>query len=82
MIIYRQLEKRKELKTLAITLKAARVNKNLTQAEAAKLLGISKDSLWNYENGRSFPDVRVIKKMEEVYELSYDNLIFLPNDNG
>jgi len=67
---------------LVITLKAARVNKNLTQAEAAKLLGISKDSLWNYENGRSFPDVRVIKKMEEVYELSYDNLIFLPNDNG
>lgn len=67
---------------MAITLKAARVNKNLTQAEAAKLLGISKDSLWNYENGRSFPDVRVIKKMEEVYELSYDNLIFLPNDNG
>lgn len=82
MIIYRQLEKRKELKTLAITLKAARVNKNLTQAEAAKLLGISKDSLWNYENGRSFPDVRVVKKMEEVYELSYDNLIFLPNNNG
>lgn len=67
---------------MTITLKAARVNKNLTQAEAAKLLGISKDSLWNYENGRSFPDVRVIKKMEEVYELSYDNLIFLPNDNG
>ena len=67
---------------MAITLKAARVNKNLTQAEAAKLLGISKDSLWNYENGRSFPDVRVVKKMEEVYELSYDNLIFLPNNNG
>ena len=62
---------------MAITLKAARVNKNLTQEEAAKLLGISKDSLWNYENGRSFPDVRVVKKMEEVYGLSYDNLIFL-----
>lgn len=67
---------------MAITLKAARVNKNLTQEEAAKLLGISKDSLWNYENGRSFPDVRVVKKMEEVYGLSYDNLIFLPKDNG
>jgi len=66
---------------MAITLKAARVNKNLTQAEAAKLLGISKDSLWNYENGRSYPDVRVIKKMEEVYGLSYDKLIFFPNNN-
>lgn len=67
---------------MSITLKAARVNKNLTQVEAAKLLGISKDSLWNYENGRSFPDVRVIKKMEEVYELSYSDINFLPNDNG
>ena len=67
---------------MEITIKAARVNKDLTQAEAAKLLGVSKDSLWNYENGRSFPDVRVVKKMEEVYEMSYDNLIFLPNNNG
>ena len=67
---------------MAITIRAARVNKDLTQAEAAKLLGISADSLWNYENGRSFPDVRVVKKMEEVYGIPYDNLIFLPDNNG
>ena len=67
---------------MAITLKAARVNKNLTQAEAAKLLGISADSLWNYENGRSYPNVVVIKKMEEVYGIPYNNLIFLPDNNG
>ena len=81
MIKYRQPDK-KGVENMEITIKAARVNKDLTQAEAAKLLGVSKDSLWNYENGRSFPDVRVIKKMEEVYEMSYDNLIFLPNNNG
>lgn len=67
---------------MAITLRAARVNKGLTQKEAAILLGISVDSLWNYENGRSYPNVPVIKKMEEVYEVSYNNLIFLPRDNG
>lgn len=66
---------------MAITIKAARVNKNLTQAQAAELLGVSKDSLWNYENGRSFPDVRVVKKMVEIYGISYDNLIFLPQNN-
>ena len=65
---------------MAITLKAARVNKSLTQKEAADLLEISKDSLWNYENGRSFPDVRVIKKMEEVYGISYNDLIFYTID--
>lgn len=72
---------RKELFNMAITIKAARVNKNLTQAQAAELLGISKDSLWNYENGRSFPDIRVVQKMVEVYGISYDNLIFLPQNN-
>lgn len=67
---------------MTMTLKAARVNKNLTQVEAAELLGISKDTLYNYENGRSFPNVQVIKKMEEVYGLSYNDINFLPNNNG
>ena len=66
---------------MAITIKAARVNKGLTQAEAAELLGVSADSLWNYENHRSYPDIRVVKKMVEIYGFSYDELIFLPNDN-
>lgn len=66
---------------MAITLKAARVNKSLTQKEAAELLGISADALWNYENYRSFPNAKVIKKMEEVYQLSYNDLIFLPENN-
>lgn len=66
---------------MAITIKAARVNKGLTQVEAAKELGVSKDSLWNYENGRSYPDIRIVKKMVELYGISYDNLIFLPKDN-
>jgi len=67
---------------MTMTLKAARVNKNLTQIEAAEILGISKDTLYNYESGRSFPNVQIIKRMEELYELSYDNINFLPKDNG
>lgn len=67
---------------MEITIKAARVNKNLTQAEAAELLGISTDSLWNYENHRSYPDIRIVKKMVDVYGIPYDKLIFLPKDNG
>lgn len=67
---------------MKLTLKAARVNKDLTQAEAAKLLGIGKDALWNYEKGRSFPNVLVIKKMEELYGINYNDIIFLPKNNG
>ena len=67
---------------MAITLKSARVNKNLTQKEAAILLGISVDTLSNYERGKSFPDVPVIKRIESVYGVSYSDIIFLPNNNG
>jgi len=62
---------------MAITLKAARVNAGYTQEEAAKLLGVSEPTLVNYEKGRRFPDVRVIKRIEELYGVEYRDLIFL-----
>ena len=64
---------------MAITLKSARVNKNLTQAEAAKKLGISTYTLSNYERGKSFPDVPTIKRIEDLYGLPYSELIFCPD---
>ena len=48
---------------MAITMKAARVNANLTQKEAAKALDISKNTLLNYELGRSIPKVDMARKM-------------------
>lgn len=67
---------------MKVTLKAARMNKRLTQKEAANLIGVSVDTLHNYENQKSFPDVPVIRKIEEVYGLTYADIIFLPNDYG
>lgn len=60
-----------------ITLKAARVNKGLTQKKAAELLGISEYTLMNYEKGKSSPDVRVLKKIENLYDVPYHKIIFL-----
>lgn len=67
---------------MALTLKAARVNKGLTQLEASKRIGVTEDTLGNWERARSFPNVPQIKKIEEVYGVSYNELIFLPLDNG
>lgn len=61
---------------MAITLKAARVNKDLTQSEAAKMLGIAVDTLRQYEAGKTFPDVKMIKKIEELYNVSYNDINF------
>ena len=67
---------------MAITLKSARVNKGYTQVQAAKLIGITEDTLSNYERGKSFPTVPIIKKIEEVYGIPYNDLIFLPKHYG
>ena len=59
-----------------MTLKAARVNAGLTQKEAARALGIGQQTLSNYENGVSYPDVPIIKRLEDLYGVEYKNLIF------
>lgn len=58
------------------TLKACRVNKGFTIKQAAKKLGISEFTLMNYELGKTFPTVPVINKIEELYDVSYNDIIF------
>lgn len=63
---------------MAITLKAARVNAGLAQSEAAKRLNISESTLSKWESGKSFPNVRNIIDIEQVYGMPYGEIIFLP----
>lgn len=65
---------------MAITMKAARVNAGLTQAEAAKALNISKATLIRYEKGKAVPLVTMARDMAKLYALSVDDIIFLPDD--
>ena len=58
------------------TLKEARDRNDLTQKEAAKKLGISERTLSQYENGVSFPTVKVLKRIEKLYGIEYNDLIF------
>lgn len=65
---------------MKMTLKALRANKNMSQADVAKALGISEDTWRNYEKGKTFPDVPAIKKIEKVFNVKYADIIFLPAD--
>ena len=62
------------------TLKTAREMKKLTQEEAAKRIGVSTDTLGNYERGKSYPDIPVLRRIEALYGVPYEQLIFLPLD--
>lgn len=66
---------------MPMTLKAARINKNIQQKDAAHALGIAVDTLRNWEAGKTYPDVPQIKKIEELYGVPYSELIFCPGDS-
>jgi len=67
---------------LKLTLAAARVNKNLTQKQAAELIGVTRDTVGNWERRKSYPDAIIIRNIEAVYGVQYDDIIFLPGDNA
>lgn len=64
---------------MSMTLKAARVNCGLTQKEAAEKLEISRSTLMSWENGKSAPREPHIRKLEQLYGVSYNEIIFCPN---
>lgn len=59
-----------------ISLRAARVNADLSQQEAAKRLGISKATLQNYEAGNTVPDILMSRKIQDVYGFPMDYIFF------
>ena len=59
-----------------ITIKAARVNKGMTQTEAAKMLGISIMTLVRWERGQTEPPIAYKQLMSQIYEWPLDHLIF------
>lgn len=63
---------------IMLTLKAARINVNLTQDQAAKSLNVSNDIISNWERGRTLPNAEQIRKIVDLYKVPYENLIFLP----
>lgn len=57
---------------LRISIKAARVNAGMSQKDAALALGISKDTLGNWEKGKTAPRATMLTKFSEVYQIPID----------
>ena len=60
------------------TLKAARVNAGLKQKEVAKKLKVSNKTLSNWENGKAIPKADKIIMICNLYDMEYNDIIFLP----
>lgn len=56
-------------------LKEARISAGLKQEELAKQLGVSRQTISNWENGRSLPDIGSVVKLSGIYQLSLDEML-------
>ncbi len=63
-----------------LTLRAIRINKGWSLEEASIKIGVSKDTLSNWERGETYPNVPQIKRIEYVYNIAYNSINFLLND--
>lgn len=65
---------------MKVSLKAARVNANMTQEQAGTILGVSKDTIKAMESGKRGIKVTEFDSLCEAYGCTRDD-IFLPHSN-
>lgn len=61
---------------MKLTLKALRVLYGMTQKEIANEIGVNVDTWSNYENAKTFPNTKVLNRIQEVFGVTYSDLIF------
>ncbi len=59
-----------------ISLKAARVNAGLSQEEAASQIGVSRQTITNYETGKTAPDIKTLRKLADLYAVNINRISF------
>lgn len=62
---------------MKISIKGARVEKNMTQSQVGKEMGVTKDTISNWERGKTSPTGKQLLKLCELYDVSPSD-IFLP----
>lgn len=56
--------------------KFLRKSKNMTQAELAEELKISKNALANFEGGQYNTSIEVLDKLHDIFNVSLDDLVY------
>ncbi len=65
---------------IGLKIKEARVAAQLTQEQAAEALGVSRQTVSNWENNKTYPDIISVIKMSDLYEVSLDHLLKEPEE--
>ena len=61
--------------TISEKLKQARTKSGMSQEEVADKLGVSRQTMSNWENSRSFPDIVSVIALSDIYSVELDSLM-------
>ena len=56
-------------------LRQARIAAGLTQEQTAEALGVSRQSISNWENEKNYPDIVSVVRLSDLYAVSLDALL-------
>ena len=56
-------------------LKEARLKNNMTQEEVAEKIFVSRQSISNWENNKTYPDIGNVIALSDLYDVSLDELL-------
>jgi transcriptional regulator with XRE-family HTH domain len=56
-------------------LRDARQMRQLSQEQIAEILGVSRQTISNWETSKSYPDIERVMRLAEIYHLSLDELL-------
>ena len=60
---------------LGKTLQELRKAKNISQEDMAAILNVSRQTISNWENSKSYPDILALIKLCDIYKISLDDLL-------
>jgi len=56
-------------------LKKARTSAGITQEQVAEKIGVSRQTISNWENGKTLPDIMSVIKLSDLYQITLDELL-------
>ena len=60
---------------IGVLIREARNAANLSQEQAAESLGVSRQTVSNWETGKTYPDIISVIRMSDLYSVSLDHLL-------
>jgi transcriptional regulator with XRE-family HTH domain len=65
------------MSTVKLTIAKLRKAKGITQSELASFLGVSFQAVSKWENGTTMPDIALLPKLSEYFQVSVDEILGL-----